>query len=84
MDKERVKGKGNEIKGGLRQAYGRAVGDEQQVAQGEAEEARGKAQGMVGAVKETARAVGEAAKGVVGAVKDATRSKKRDGEYPAR
>jgi uncharacterized protein YjbJ (UPF0337 family) len=84
MDKERIKGKGNEIKGGVRQAYGRAVGDEQQVAQGEAEEAKGKAQGVVGAVKETARDVGEAAKGVVGAVKDATRKKEKEKEYPAR
>jgi uncharacterized protein YjbJ (UPF0337 family) len=82
MDKEKVKGKGNQVKGELRQAYGRAVGDETQVAQGEAEEARGKTQGVVGDVKDAARDLGNAAKGVVGALKDSARD--ADRERPAR
>jgi uncharacterized protein YjbJ (UPF0337 family) len=73
MDKENVKGKTNEIKGNLRKAVGHATGDEQQVAQGDAEVAKGKAQGVVGDVKNAAKKVGETIKGVVGAAEDGTR-----------
>jgi uncharacterized protein YjbJ (UPF0337 family) len=84
VDKERIKGKGNEVKGEVRQAYGRAVGDDQQVAKGEAEEARGKTQGVIGKAKDAARDVGDAAKGAVGAVKDAVDGADKDDAPPAR
>jgi uncharacterized protein YjbJ (UPF0337 family) len=73
MDKENVKGKANELKGNLRKAVGHATGDEQQVAQGDAEVTKGKAQGVVGDVKSAARKVGDTLKGVVDAADDATR-----------
>jgi uncharacterized protein YjbJ (UPF0337 family) len=73
MDKENVKGKANELKGNLRKAVGHATGDEQQVAQGDAEVARGKAQGVVGDVKNAAKKVGETVRGVVDAADEATR-----------
>ena len=73
MDKENVKGKGNELKGNLRKAVGHATGDEQQVAQGDAEVAKGKAQGVVGDVKNAARKVGDTLKGVADAAEDANR-----------
>jgi uncharacterized protein YjbJ (UPF0337 family) len=73
MDKENVKGKANELKGNLRKAVGHATGDEEQVAQGDAEVAKGKAQGVVGDVKNAAKKVGDTIKGVVDAADDATR-----------
>ena len=73
MDKEHVKGKGNELKGNLRKAVGHATGDEQQVAQGDAEVAKGKAQGVVGDVKNAARKVGDTVKAAVGAADDTSR-----------
>ena len=73
MDKEHVKGKGNELKGNLRKAVGHATGDQEQVAKGDAEVTKGKAQGVVGDVKNAARKVGETLKGVAGAADDASR-----------
>jgi uncharacterized protein YjbJ (UPF0337 family) len=58
-DKEQVKGKFNEAKGNVREAYGKAVGDNEQVAKGQAEQAEGKAQGFVGKVMDTARELGD-------------------------
>jgi uncharacterized protein YjbJ (UPF0337 family) len=73
MEKEHVKGKANELKGNVRKAVGHATGDDQQVAQGDAEVSRGKAQGVVGDVKNAARKVGDTLKAAVGAADDATR-----------
>ena len=77
-DKEQFKGKFNEAKGTVRESFGRATGDEEQVAKGQVEKARGKAQSFVGKVKDTAKDLGDkasrTAEGVAGAVKDATRS----------
>jgi uncharacterized protein YjbJ (UPF0337 family) len=73
MDKEHVKGKGNEVKGSVRKAVGRATGNRDQVAQGDAEVTKGKAQGVVGDVKNTARKVSDTVKGAVGAADDASR-----------
>lgn len=78
MDKDRIKGKGKEVVGGVQEAFGRATGDEKHVAEGEARQAEGKVQGAVGKVKDVAKDVADKAKrtaeGVAGAVKDATDS----------
>src|SRR2546428_12085029 len=77
-DKEQFKGKFNAAKGKVREAFGRATGDEEQVARGQVEQMEGRAQSFVGKVKDKAKDVGDkasrTAEGVAGAVKDASRS----------
>jgi len=51
---DKVKGKVNEAKGGAKEAYGNETGNEEVAAEGKVDQAKGKGQGVVGAVKEAA------------------------------
>ena len=48
---DKVKGAVNEVKGNAKQEYGRQTGDAEVAAEGERDEVKGKAQGVVGTVK---------------------------------
>jgi uncharacterized protein YjbJ (UPF0337 family) len=83
MDKDRIKGKGKEVAGGVQEAYGRATDDPRHVVEGQELQDEGKVQGAFGKVKDAARDVADKARrtaeGVAGAVKDAT-----DSDRPAK
>jgi uncharacterized protein YjbJ (UPF0337 family) len=49
---EKLKGKANEVAGGLRRKAGAATGNEEMEAEGAAQESKGKVQGAVAAVKD--------------------------------
>jgi uncharacterized protein YjbJ (UPF0337 family) len=53
MDKDRIAGSAKQIKGTLKQAVGKAVGDTKLQAEGNAEKAQGKIQNAVGGLKDT-------------------------------
>jgi uncharacterized protein YjbJ (UPF0337 family) len=55
MDKDRVEGSAKEIKGGIKQGVGKAVGDSKLEAEGKADKAEGKVQNAVGGLKDTVR-----------------------------
>ncbi|HZG34240.1 MAG TPA: CsbD family protein [Gaiellaceae bacterium] len=48
---DRTRGKGKELKGQVKEAAGKATGDPGLRARGEADQARGKGQGLVGRLK---------------------------------
>lgn len=48
---DKLKGKGNAIKGDAKQEIGQQTNDPNMAAEGQADEAKGKSQGIVGAVK---------------------------------
>ncbi|MDQ2785621.1 MAG: CsbD family protein [Chloroflexota bacterium] len=48
---DKAKGKVNEVKGNAKQGVGRETNDPDMVAEGRADEAKGKGQGVVGKVK---------------------------------
>ena len=55
MDKDRVAGSAKEIKGGIKQAVGKVVGDAKLEAEGKAEKDEGKVQNAIGGLKDTVR-----------------------------
>jgi uncharacterized protein YjbJ (UPF0337 family) len=55
MDKDRLKGMGNKIKGDVKKAAGEMTGDEKMKAEGHVDKAKGTAQSTAGGVKDTAR-----------------------------
>ena len=55
MDKDRLKGIGNKIKGALKKAAGRMTGDEKLKAEGHADTAKGTVQTAIGGAKDAAR-----------------------------
>jgi uncharacterized protein YjbJ (UPF0337 family) len=55
MDKDRVKGKMEDIKGRVKRQAGEWTGDSKLQAEGMAEQAKGKARNAVGRVKDAAR-----------------------------
>jgi len=55
MDKDRVKGTGNQVKGALKSAAGKATGDTKLRAEGEADKLKGKVQNAVGGAKDAMR-----------------------------
>jgi uncharacterized protein YjbJ (UPF0337 family) len=57
MDKDRIKGKAEDIKGRVKRQVGEWTGDEDLQAEGTAEQAKGKVQNAFGKVKDTARKV---------------------------
>jgi uncharacterized protein YjbJ (UPF0337 family) len=57
MDKDRIKGKAQDIKGRVKRQVGEWTGDEELQAEGIAEQAGGKVQNVVGKVKDAARDV---------------------------
>ncbi|MDR3517904.1 MAG: CsbD family protein [Azospirillaceae bacterium] len=54
MDKNRIIGAGKQIKGSIKEAVGKLVGDAKLQADGKAEQAEGKAQNLVGSIKDIA------------------------------
>lgn len=57
MDKDKVKGKSNEMAGKARQAYGDMADDPEQRSEGESQEMKGKVQGAWGDIKDKAEDV---------------------------
>ncbi len=55
MDKNRVEGKGKNIKGKVREGIGKATGNDQQIARGKIEQAEGKTREKVGQAKDEVR-----------------------------
>jgi len=55
MDKDRIAGSAKQIKGTIKEAVGKAVGDTKLQSEGEADQAEGKIQNAVGGVKDTLR-----------------------------
>ncbi len=53
MDKDRIKGSAKEIKGGIKQAVGKAIGDAKLESEGKTEKVAGKIQNVVGGLKDT-------------------------------
>lgn len=52
---DKVKGKGNEVKGGAKKSYGKETSNDEIAAEGQMDQAKGKGQGVVGRVKDAAR-----------------------------
>jgi uncharacterized protein YjbJ (UPF0337 family) len=57
MDKDRIVGAAKTVAGNIKQAVGKAVGDQKTVADGKTEAAKGKVQNAVGGIKDTIRSV---------------------------
>jgi uncharacterized protein YjbJ (UPF0337 family) len=55
MDKDRVAGSAKVVKGKIKEAVGKAVGDAKLEAQGKADKVEGKIQNAVGGLKDTLR-----------------------------
>jgi uncharacterized protein YjbJ (UPF0337 family) len=55
MDKDRVVGSAKEIKGTVKQAVGKAVGDAKLESEGKADKIEGKVQNVIGGLKDTLR-----------------------------
>ena len=52
MDKDRVAGSANQVKGAIKQAIGKATGDAKLESEGNAEEIAGKVQNAIGGLKD--------------------------------
>jgi uncharacterized protein YjbJ (UPF0337 family) len=55
MDKDRLKGMAHQVKGGLKEKAGKAMGDKKVEGEGKGEKAAGKVQNTVGGVKDSLR-----------------------------
>jgi uncharacterized protein YjbJ (UPF0337 family) len=55
MDKDRVKGVGHQLKGGLKEQTGKAMGDKKLETEGKGEKVAGKVQNTVGGMKDALR-----------------------------
>jgi uncharacterized protein YjbJ (UPF0337 family) len=55
MDKDRVAGSAKEIKGTIKEAVGKVVGDAKLKAEGKSDQVEGKLQNAVGGLKDAAR-----------------------------
>ena len=55
MDKDRIAGSAKELKGTVKQAIGKVVGDVKLESEGNAEKAEGKVQNAIGGMKDTVR-----------------------------
>ena len=55
MDKEHIKGAGDKAKGAVKDAVGKATGNERMQAEGKADKAKGDVRHAVGNVKDAAR-----------------------------
>jgi uncharacterized protein YjbJ (UPF0337 family) len=53
MDKDRIVGSAKEIKGNVKQAVGKAVGDAKLESEGKADKIEGKVQNAIGGLKDT-------------------------------
>ena len=52
MDKDRIEGSGNKMKGDVKQAVGKATGDQKTQTEGAMDKAKGKVQNAVGSAKD--------------------------------
>jgi uncharacterized protein YjbJ (UPF0337 family) len=57
MDKDRIAGTAHEIKGSVKEAIGKAVGDAKLQSDGKTEQTAGKIQNAVGGVKDSLREI---------------------------
>ena len=57
MNKDRVVGAAKTVAGNIKQALGKAVGDQKTVTDGKTEAAEGKVQNAVGGIKDTIRSI---------------------------
>ncbi|MES1924911.1 CsbD family protein [Salinisphaera sp. T31B1] len=57
VDKERIKGKAEQVKGSIKEQVGKVTGNRETEAEGRAEKNKGKTRDKVGKVKDTARDV---------------------------
>ena len=55
MDKDRIAGAANQAKGAIKEAVGKAVGDNKLVAEGKSDKVEGKVQNAVGGMKDAVR-----------------------------
>lgn len=55
MDKDRIAGAAKQVKGSVKEAVGKAVGDGKLQSDGQAEQTEGKIQNAVGGMKDTLR-----------------------------
>jgi uncharacterized protein YjbJ (UPF0337 family) len=55
MDKDRVAGSAKQVKGTVKEAVGKVVGDAKLESEGEADKAEGKVQNAIGGVKDVVR-----------------------------
>jgi uncharacterized protein YjbJ (UPF0337 family) len=55
MDKDRVAGSAKQVKGAVKEAVGKVVGDSKLQAEGKADKAEGKVQNVVGGLKDAVR-----------------------------
>jgi uncharacterized protein YjbJ (UPF0337 family) len=55
MDKDRIIGSAKQVKGAIKQAVGRAVGDTKLKVEGKADELEGKAQNLAGSMKDSVK-----------------------------
>jgi len=52
MDKDRIKGTGEQVKGSLKEAAGKVTGDTKLKGEGQADKAKGKMQNTAGGIKD--------------------------------
>ena len=57
MDKDRIGGAAHEVKGSVKEAVGKAVGDAKLQSDGKAEQTAGKIQNAIGGMKDTVREI---------------------------
>jgi uncharacterized protein YjbJ (UPF0337 family) len=55
MDKDRVEGSAKQVKGAVKEAVGKVVGDAKRGSEGKADKAEGKVQNAIGGLKDTVR-----------------------------
>jgi uncharacterized protein YjbJ (UPF0337 family) len=55
MDKDRIEGSAKQVKGTIKEAAGKVLGDAKLQAEGQADKAAGKVQNAVGGIKDTLR-----------------------------
>jgi uncharacterized protein YjbJ (UPF0337 family) len=55
MDKDRIAGSGKQIKGAIKVAAGKIVGDAKLQVDGKADQAEGKVQNLIGTIKDAAK-----------------------------
>ena len=68
---DKLEGKGDELKGNIKQGIGGATGDREMQSEGQADELAGKGKGVLGGAKDTLDKAGDA-------LKDATDSGRRN------
>ena len=55
MDKDRIEGSAKQVKGAVKQAVGKAIGDSKLESEGNADKIEGKVQNAIGGLKDTLR-----------------------------